>query len=175
MNQHSADLPVGTYPDPLPPILVSCDGPRSLFLIVRVGQDQHICIQPGFSLTLSNVALNITAYQLDIREVNVRLEKSDNGKGLLLTTLRPMKFEQISFSLDLLPCEEELGVEPTNHRIRVEAIPCKGAKLATFDLMNAFELHFLGTTKPLPHFEADDEESYEENDDACEEEICKSQ
>ena len=119
MNQHAADLPVGTYPDPLPPILVSCDGPRSLFLIIRVGQDQHILIQPGFSLTLSNVALNITAHQLDIWLVKVWLDKSDSvEKGLLLPSLCLVKCEQTSLSLDLLPCEEE-GEELTNRRIRV--------------------------------------------------------
>ena len=115
MKDHSAELPVGTYPDSLHPILFSCTGSRSLFLITRPNQNQPFEIVPGFQVTLQSLALNFrdedgVDINNPIRAVKVWLDKSDAVKrGVLLATLRPGTYEQHSTSLSLLPCDEEGG------------------------------------------------------------------
>ncbi|CAB9526462.1 COBW domain-containing protein DDB_G0274527 [Seminavis robusta] len=180
MASHSMDVPKGAYQDPLQPILVACDSDRSLFLTARPGQNQHIRIFPGFSLTLYNLALNIdtdtSALKEDeIRAVKVWLDNSDSvQRGVLLATLRPGKTEQHAMSLSLLPCDEEGGEEAMNRRIRIEVVLSKEAKKrsASLDLMNECEVHIMGKSEPVPYSSADGEDDQGMEEEACDPGDC---
>jgi G3E family GTPase len=176
MKFHSVALPVGTYPDPLLPNLVACEGSQSLFMIVRQDQDQHIRIFPGSCLTLQNLALTIKHEddEDDIWAVKVWLDKSDSVKqGILLATLRPKSYEQHAMSLSLLPCDEEGGEKATNRRIRVEIIPRKGAKMKPDEWLMVCEVHVMGKVEPLPYSEDPDDEDDEIGDAADSTEDCE--
>lgn len=166
MANYSTNAPIGYYPDPLQPLLVSCDGPFNLFIIARPGQNQHIGIVPGFKLTLHSLALNLTdeSYVEKIRAVKVWLHRSDVAEmGVLLATLRPDRCEQHSLSLQLLPCDREGGEEDTSRRIRVEVVPIEprgsgGPQQASSsstqprtEWMNHCEIHIVGKSEPLPY------------------------
>eukprot|EP00980_Cylindrotheca_fusiformis_P029688 scaffold23708_cov152-Cylindrotheca_fusiformis.AAC.5 len=156
MRQHSDCLPIGHYPDPLFPIMVQCDSPRSLFLMIRSSQNQHFHIDPGFSLTLQNLSLDIDyagPAASNIRAVKVWVDKTDTApSGILLATFRPSTCEQYSCSLKLLPCDEEGGEEPVNRRIRIEVIT--GTKMEPSDLMKSCAVHILGKVEPLQYSSA---------------------
>ena len=173
-KNHTACLPLGTYPDPLHPILVSSGGAQSLFLIARPGQNQHIYINPGSVLTLQNLALNITDedWEENIRAVKVWLDKTDSSsQGVLLATLRPTTLEQHAVNLSLLPCDKHSGEDVTNRRVRVEVIPRR--KLANLlqskDLMMACEVHIMGKFEPIPYSESLDDDHDDDDDDDDEE------
>jgi len=173
MNRHAASLPIGTYPDPLFPFLVACEGSQSVFMIARQGQNQHIRIFPGSSLYLENLALTVKDEDDEdrIRAVKVWLDKSDSVKqGILLATLRPGSYEQHCMALALLPCDEGGGEEVTNRRIRIELIPSKGAKKSPDEWMMACEVHVMGKVEPLPYAERtdDDDDEHTEDGDDCE-------
>lgn len=173
MNRHAASLPIGTYPDPLFPFLVACEGSQSVFMIARQGQNQHIRIFPGSSLYLENLALTVKDEDDEdrIRAVKVWLDKSDSVKqGILLATLRPGSYEQHCMALALLPCDEGGGEEVTNRRIRIELIPSKGAKKSPDEWMMACEVHVMGKIEPLPYAERtdDDDDEHTEDGDDCE-------
>ena len=182
MEHHAADLPLGTYPDPLHPILIPCAGSKSLFVIARPGQNQHIKVYPGSKLVLENLAVNFPGDAEDeinsIRAVKVWLDKTDNVKqGLLLCTFRPGIYEQHVLSLSLMPCDEMGGEEATNRRIRVEVVPSSTSRnnnkatQQTVDWMTACEVHIMGRIEPLPYSEdtedddLDDDEQGDDDDD----------
>jgi hypothetical protein len=179
MKSHTFDLPIGAYPDPLLPLLVPCDSARSIFMISRLGQHQPIQNMPGFVMTISNIALNITNHVVDIRAVKVMLDKSDSvEQGVLLVTLRPLTFEQYACSVDLMPCDEG-GKMANRNRIRIEVVlGNKGNTSKKIDMMESCEVHITGKIEPLPYSpESDEEENDEEmeNDDdgSCTEGICQ--
>eukprot|EP00977_Amphora_coffeiformis_P021649 scaffold9676_cov200-Amphora_coffeaeformis.AAC.6 len=146
MKNHSVDLPIGMYPDPLQPVLVVCDGPRNVFMKVRAGQNQHIRVIPGFNLTLQHMSLNVCCESANIRVVKVWLDKTDSVHcGMLLVTLRPNDRDQHSLSVDLLPCDEQGGEESTNRRIRLEVITQdQNNVMDKMELMKACEVHVVG-------------------------------
>jgi G3E family GTPase len=164
MTEHSvAHMSIGTYPDPLQPIVNDCADSTNLFLIARKGQDQHIRIFPGFRMTLSSLALNIQDEHVDkIKAVKVWLDPTDSiPKGMILATLRPNSFEQYALSLPLLSGNED--GENVVRRIRVEVVPKSNEEVP----MEACEVHIICEVGPLP-FSPDDEEDGEgEEDQDC--------
>lgn len=160
MKNHSMDLPTGAYPDPLHPALVQCDSARSLFLIARPGQNQHVQISPGFALTIHNIALNMTDYEQAERVIFVKvwLDKSDTTRcGTLLATLRPLSCEQHSLKLQLLPCDEQDDEALNNRRIRLEVVEVKSCGLSATRIMELVEVHIVGKIDPLPYSPTDDD------------------
>ncbi|VEU37380.1 unnamed protein product [Pseudo-nitzschia multistriata] len=161
-NHDIENLPIGSYPDPLKPILVSCDNASSLFMIARKGQDQHFRVVPGFQLTLTSLALNYQEDSDHIRAVKVWLDPNDAvSKGILLATLRPCTCEQHALSLPLLS-NDEVGEKTTLSRIRIELIPKNKRQEIPMDI---FEVHISGNVEPLPYSPADFEEDEEEMDE----------
>lgn len=166
MSEHTPDLPAGTYVDPLHPILIDCQGASSLFAIARPNQNQHIHIFRGFKLSLQNMALDISeeCYE-SIKAVKVYLDKSDKVKqGVLLGSLVPNRNEQISLSVDLMPCDVEAGEEDTHRRIRVEVVLNRGHSKPT-GIREGCEVHFIGKVEPLPYAEGSDDEEEDEDMD----------
>ena len=173
MKQHTIGLPIGTYPDPLDPILIDCDGPRTLFMIARASQSQHLGILPTCSCTLQNLSLFVpNEDDTDaIRHVRVWLDTTDEvERGVLLATLRP--HEQQSLNVTLMPCDKAGGEPVTNRRIRVEVVR-KGT--SDVDAMNLCEVHVVAQVQPIPFHESnnnDDEEGGETEDESDEEECA---
>ena len=178
MENHTTCLPIGTYPDPLHPILVNCQGSSSLFMIARQGQNQHIHVLPGFKLSLQNISLNINDDYAKggIKSVKVWLDKSDKvERGILLVTLRPESNEQHVLSLDLMPCDLEGGEEDVDRKLRIEVFPNKLHSLPD-DLMETCEVHIVGRIEPVP-FEENMGDSPDDDDDMdyhvdCEDGMC---
>ncbi|KAG7348843.1 cobalamin vitamin b12 biosynthesis cobw-like protein [Nitzschia inconspicua] len=190
MSYHSVDLPIGAYADPLPPALVSCDTAKSLFMIVRHGQNQHIRIHETFVCTIHSIALKYQEHdEFKIRAVRVWLDKSDDlpvsnqqhqHHGILIGTLRPFSCEQLSVSIPILSCNIDGGETTTNRRLRLEVIREKtqqqGAPVTSSndDLMMACcEVHVLAKSEPVPYSVASDSDDHsddsetdnDENDD----------
>ena len=161
MKHHSTTLPIGAYPDPLTPLAIEFDEARSLFIIARQGQSQHIRVLPGSSLCLSNLALNIMDEDVEdsIRSVRVWLDVSDDvERGILLATLRPCQHEQHSMSLNLLaPSEEESASSTIYRRIRVEIVPKKGVDKNPDEWLSACEVHITGAIEPVAYAPTTDE------------------
>lgn len=174
MKAYTTNLPIGTYPDPLIPVHVPCTGAQSLFMICRHGQNQHLRLYPGFSLTLCSLALNVISPEKKStppRAVKVWLDKSEvHQHGILLATLRPEKYEQHNLSLPILPCDEAGGEERTNRRIRIEVIPSSRGRASHDDLMLACEVHIMGKIEPLEYHSTDESDDDEEED--CEDGTC---
>ena len=160
MNEHSCDsLPIGNYPDPLWPILVHCDDAKSLFMIARKRQNQHIGVFPGFETTIASLALNINKDKEadNIKAVKVWLDPDHSiPKGVLLATLRPDSYEQHTLSLPMLSCDEDA----TKYRIRIEVVP----KSATKEVpMDACEIHIVGKVEPTPYSPDDNDDDGDTN------------
>ena len=178
MKHHTTDLPIGAYPDPLHPLLVSCDSARSLFLICRSGQNQHLRIQEGFQLTLTNLALDVVDNDKaleSIRAVKVWLDPSDRvPQGILLATLRPHRRDQQTLSLPLLACDKDGGEDDTNRRIRVELVLEKNsAKIMSNDECRmACAIHIMGVIEPLPYHPVDTDDDDDSGDEGIKEEDC---
>lgn len=168
MKDHATEyLPIGCYPDPLKPILVTCDYASSLFMIARKGQSQHVRIFPGYQLSLTSLALNNLDDTDNIKAVKVWFDPNDSvPRGILLVTLRPGSCEQHTLSLPLISSDEP-GEKATLCRVRIEVIP----KSATQEIpMDACEVHISGNIEPLQYSPADadeDEDEGENDGDDC--------
>ena len=170
MTDHSLDLPQGIYPDPLAPIVIPCQEAKTFSTIARHNQNQHFRLYSGLALTLSHISLNLVGLpqlgHTNIRAVKVWLDKPETvRRGCLLATLRPEKYEQHAMSLKLLPPDaEEDGPAEMNYRIRVELVvsPAEndngtGTVSSTdSELLEACEVHIMGTIEPIPFSKEDD-------------------
>lgn len=153
LRAHTTDLPYGSYEDPLLANLVECDGVKSLFMVARHGQNQHLHVTRGCSLTLQNLSL-VTHDESIQYKVRVWLDKTDfSQRGVLLATLRPDSYEQHSMSMTILPCDVDGGEADSNRRLRIEVVLPKNSKV---DKMELCEVHVVGSVEPLPF--ADDQE-----------------
>ncbi|KAG7374967.1 cobalamin synthesis protein P47K [Nitzschia inconspicua] len=181
MSYHSVDLPIGAYADPLPPALVSCDTAKSLFMIVRHGQNQHIRIHETFVCTIHSIALKYQEHdEVKIRAVRVWLDKSDDlpvsnqqyHHGILIGTLRPFSCEQLSVSIPILSCNIDGGEPTTNRRLRLEVIPEKTQQQGTpahsnnddLLMMACCEVHLLAKSEPVPYSVASDSDDSDDSE-----------
>lgn len=167
MENHTATVPLGAYPDTLRPVGLGFERPMSLFMMVRQGQNQHFRVLPGTYIALENLALNLNYdedYEDCIRAVKVWLDESDKAEnGILLATFRPEKYEQQPMSLNLLPSDGEGG--ETYRRIRVEIIPRKGVKKSPEEWLTACEVHIMGKVEEFDFGEEEGHEQGEEGED----------
>ena len=183
------NLPIGAYPDPFPPEVLSCDSPRNLSLILRQGQNLHLEVVPDAVVTIHTVALHIMneEHAVDqILAVKLWWDASDEMEhGTLVATLRPLSCEQYAPSLPILPrfvdqtsnngTELEFTDESNSNvviqRLRLQVIRSKSCTLSSDELMEAVQVHVQAQVEPLPYAEQQDDEENEAMDEHVNEEV----